>query len=176
ERDGRAFLLIDTAGLRRRARVEDAVERVSIAKTLQAIDEAHVVILVLDAHDTVAEQDASVLGLALERGRALVIAVNKWDGILAEQRAEVQRQLALKLDFAPFAPLPFISARHRRCSAGPAPRPIPPPGRAARGGSRGAPPGRGGARAAGVPDAAGRRARVPKPPTRSWGPRERSAR
>ena len=112
ERDGRAFLLIDTAGLRRRARVEDAVERVSVAKTLQAIDEAHVVILVLDAHDTVAEQDASVLGLALERGRALVIAVNKWDGILAEQRAEIQRQLALKLDFAPFAPLHFISARH----------------------------------------------------------------
>src|SRR5437764_7446311 len=112
ERDGRAFLLIDTAGLRRRARVADAVERVSVAKTLQAIDEAHVVILVLDAHDTVAEQDASVLGLALERGRALVIAVNKWDGILAEQRAEIQRQLALKLDFAPFAPLHFISARH----------------------------------------------------------------
>src|SRR5438552_428284 len=88
------------------------VTRVSIAKTLQAIAGAHVVILVLDAHDTVAEQDASVLGLALERGRALVIAVNKWDGILAEQRAEIQRQLALKLDFAPFAPLHFISARH----------------------------------------------------------------
>ena len=81
ERDGRRFLLIDTAGVRRRARVEDAVERASVAKTLQAIDEAHVVILVLDAHDTVAEQDASVLGIALERGRALVIAVNKWDGI-----------------------------------------------------------------------------------------------
>ena len=112
ERDGRAFLLIDTAGVRRRARVEDQVERASVAKTLQAIDEAHVVIMVLDAHDTVAEQDASVLGIALERGRALIIAVNKWDGILAEQRAEIQRQLALKLDFVPFAPLHFISARH----------------------------------------------------------------
>jgi GTP-binding protein len=112
ERDGREFLLIDTAGVRRRARVEDAVERASVAKTLQAIDEAHVVILVLDAHDTVAEQDASVLGLALERGRALIIAVNKWDGIPEEQRAEIQRQLALKLDFVPFAPLHFISARH----------------------------------------------------------------
>ena len=112
ERDGRAFLLIDTAGLRRRARVEDAVERASVAKTLQAIDEAHVVILVLDAHDTVAEQDASVLGLALERGRALVIAVNKWDGIAEEQREEIRRQLTLKLDFVPFAPLHFISARH----------------------------------------------------------------
>jgi len=112
ERDGRSFLLIDTAGVRRRSRVEDAVERASVAKTLQAIDEAHVVILVLDAHDTVAEQDASVLGLALERGRALVIAVNKWDGIPQEQRAQIHRQLALKLDFVPFAPLYFISARH----------------------------------------------------------------
>jgi len=112
ERDGREFLLIDTAGVRRRARVEDVVERASVAKTLQAIDEAHVVILVLDAHDTVAEQDASVLGLALERGRALIIAVNKWDGIPEEQRAAIQRQLSLKLDFVPFAPLHFISARH----------------------------------------------------------------
>jgi GTP-binding protein len=112
ERDGREFVLIDTAGVRRRARVEGVVERASVAKTLQAIDEAHVVTLVLDAHDTVAEQDASVLGLALERGRALIIAVNKWDGIPAEQRATIQRQLALKLDFVPFAPLFFISARH----------------------------------------------------------------
>jgi GTP-binding protein len=111
-RDGREFLLIDTAGVRRRARIEDVVERASVAKTLQAIDEAHVVVLVLDAHDTVAEQDASVLGLALERGRALIIAVNKWDGIPDEQRAEIQRQLSLKLDFVPFAPLLFISARH----------------------------------------------------------------
>src|SRR6266403_238299 len=105
ERDGRAFTLIDTAGVRRRARIEDLIERTSVAKTLQAIDEAHVVIMVLDAHDTVAEQDASVLGLALERGRALIIAVNKWDGIAAEQREQIQRQLALKLDFVPFAPL-----------------------------------------------------------------------
>src|SRR2546421_7639227 len=112
ERDGRAFMLIDTAGVRRRARIEDLVERASVAKTLQAIDEAHVVILVLAAHDTVAEQDASVLGLALERGRSLIIAVNKWDGIAAEQREQIQRQLALKLDFVPFAPLHFISARH----------------------------------------------------------------
>jgi GTPase len=112
ERDGREFLLIDTAGVRRRARVEDVVERASVAKTLQAIDEAHVVILVLDAHDSVAEQDASVLGLALERGRALIVAVNKWDGIAPEQRAEIQRQLSLKLDFVPFAPLFYVSARH----------------------------------------------------------------
>ena len=112
ERDGRSFVLIDTAGVRRRSRVEDVVERASVAKTLQAIDEAHVVILVLDAHDTVAEQDASVLGIALQRGRALIIAVNKWDGIPDEQREEIRRQLSLKLDFVPFAPLHFISARH----------------------------------------------------------------
>jgi GTPase len=112
ERDGRKFQLIDTAGMRRRARVEDVIERASVAKTLQAIDEAHVVILVVDAHDTVSEQDASVLGVALHRGRALIIAINKWDGIPAEQREEIHRQLALKLDFVPFAPLHFISARH----------------------------------------------------------------
>jgi GTP-binding protein len=112
ERDGRSFVLIDTAGVRRRSRVEDVVERASVAKTLQAIDEAHVVIMVLDAHDTVAEQDASVLGIALQRGRALIIAVNKWDGIPAEQREDIRRQLSLKLDFVPFAPLHFISARH----------------------------------------------------------------
>ena len=112
ERDGREFILVDTAGVRRRARVEDAVERASVAKTLQAIAEAHVVIMVLDAHDTVGEQDASVLGQALERGRVLLIAINKWDGIATDQREEIRRQLSLKLDFVPFAPLPFISARH----------------------------------------------------------------
>ncbi len=112
QRDGRDFLLIDTAGVRRRARVEDPIERASVAKTLQAIDEAHVIVLVLDAHDTVAEQDASVLGIALQRGRAIIIAVNKWDGIPPEQREEIHRQLSLKLDFVPFAPLHFISARH----------------------------------------------------------------
>ncbi|HET7757072.1 MAG TPA: ribosome biogenesis GTPase Der [Steroidobacteraceae bacterium] len=112
ERDGRAFELIDTAGLRRRARVEDPIERASVARSLQAIAAAHVVILVLDAHHGVAEQDASVLGLALARGRALIIAVNKWDGVAPEQRAAIHRQLSLKLDFVPFAPLHFISARH----------------------------------------------------------------
>ncbi len=111
-REGREFLLIDTAGLRRRSKVEDIVERASVVKTLQAIAEAHVVVLVLDAHDTVSEQDASVLGIALQRGRAIIIAVNKWDGIPPEQREEIQRQLSLKLDFVPFAPLQFISARH----------------------------------------------------------------
>jgi len=111
-RDGRDFLLVDTAGVRRRARVDDAVERASIAKTLQAIAEAHVVVMTLDAHEGIGEQDASVLGQALERGRVLLIAINKWDGIAMDQRDQIRHQLSLKLDFVPFAPLHFISARH----------------------------------------------------------------
>jgi GTP-binding protein len=111
-RDERDFLLIDTAGVRRRSKLEDVVERVSVAKTLQAIEDAHVVILVLDAHDAVGEHDASVLGLALQRGRAVLLAVNKWDGIPTDQRDDIRRQIALKLDFVPFAPFHFISARH----------------------------------------------------------------
>jgi GTP-binding protein len=112
ERDGRRFTLIDTAGVRRRARVEDAVERASVARTLQAIAAAHIVVLVLDAHQGIAEQDASVLGLALQKGRALLLAVNKWDGIPMDRREQVRNDIALRLDFVPFAPLHFISARH----------------------------------------------------------------
>jgi GTPase len=112
QRDGRDFLLVDTAGMRRRSKVDDAIERASVARTLQAIAEAHAVVMVLDAHDSVGEQDASVLGQALERGRVLLIAVNKWDGIPADQRDEIRRQLSLKLDFVPYAPQHFISARH----------------------------------------------------------------
>ncbi len=112
QRDGRDFLLVDTAGVRRRSKVEDAVERVSVARTLQAIAEAHAVVMVLDAHDNIGEQDASVLGQALERGRVLLIAINKWDGIPTDQRDEIRRQLSLKLDFVPYAPHHFISARH----------------------------------------------------------------
>jgi GTP-binding protein len=112
QRDGRDFLLVDTAGMRRRARIDDAVERASVARTLQAIAEAHVVVMVLDAHEQVGEQDASVLGQALERGRVLLIAINKWDHIAQEQRDEIRRQLSLKLDFVNYAPHHFISARH----------------------------------------------------------------
>ena len=111
-RDDHDFLLIDTAGVRRRSKVEDVIERVSVAKTLQAIEHAHVVIHLVDAHEQVGEQDASVLGLALQRGRALIIAVNKWDHIPTEQRDDIRRQMELKLDFVPYAPVHFISARH----------------------------------------------------------------
>ncbi|MBK6598566.1 MAG: ribosome biogenesis GTPase Der [Proteobacteria bacterium] len=111
-RDDRDFLLIDTAGVRRRAKVEDELELASVAATLQAIDYAHVVVVVVDAHDAIGVQDASVLGIALQRGRALIIAVNKWDNIEIEQREEIRRQLDLKLDFVPYAPVYFVSALH----------------------------------------------------------------
>src|SRR3954464_15198524 len=112
DRDGRGFTLIDTAGVRRRARIDDQVEHLSVSKTLQAIAEAHVVTMVVDAQDSIGEQDASVLGLALNRGRALILAVNKWDNIPMEQRDEIRRLLTFKIDFVPFAPMHFVSGRH----------------------------------------------------------------
>ena len=112
ERDGEHYTLIDTAGLRRRARTEGAVEKFSVIKTLQAIETAHVVVAVMDAHDSVVEQDASLLGAVIEQGRALVIAINKWDNIPPEQRDLIRGQIQQRLAFADFAPLHFISARH----------------------------------------------------------------
>jgi len=112
ERDGVRYTLIDTAGVRRRARIEATVEKFSVIKALQAIDSANVVIALIDAQDTVAEQDASLLGIAADRGRALVIGVNKWDALPAEQRDHIRAQLEVRLPFVDFAPLHFISARH----------------------------------------------------------------
>jgi GTP-binding protein len=112
ERDGVPYTLIDTAGVRRRARVDGAVEKFSVIKTLQAIDSANVVIGLVDAQDSVAEQDASLLGIAADRGRALVIGVNKWDALPGEQRDHIRAQLEARLPFVDFAPLHFISARH----------------------------------------------------------------
>jgi GTP-binding protein len=112
ERDGQRYTLIDTAGVRRRSRVEEAIEKFSVIKTLQAIESAHVIVMVMDAHENVAEQDASLLGTVIEEGRALVLAVNKWDHIPMEQRDLIRGQLEQRLEFASFAPLHFISARH----------------------------------------------------------------
>ena len=112
ERDGRQYVLIDTAGVRRRARVDDGLEKWSVIKTLQAIDDAHVVIGVLDARTTVAEQDATLLGIVAERGRALVIAVNKWDHVAPAQRDEIRDQVRGRLRFLDFAPVHYISALH----------------------------------------------------------------
>ncbi len=112
ERDGQRYTLIDTAGVRRRSRVEGPVEKFSVIKTLQAVDSAHVVVGVLDARETVADQDATLLGIVADRGRAMVIAVNKWDHVSTEHRAEIRSQLETRLRFLDFAPVHFISALH----------------------------------------------------------------
>jgi GTP-binding protein len=112
DRDGQHYTFIDTAGMRRRARVTEAIEKFSVIKTLQAVEEAHVVIMVLDAREGIGEQDATILGHVLEAGRALVIAINKWDGLDSYQRDQVRRDLDLKLPFLDFAKIHFISALH----------------------------------------------------------------
>lgn len=112
EREGRRYTLIDTAGLRRRARVQDAIEKFSVIKTLQAIEAANVVILVIDAHEGIGEQDATLAGHIIESGRALVVAINKWDGLDAEQRERIKTQFVRKLGFLDFAKLHRISALH----------------------------------------------------------------
>ncbi|MBN2886789.1 MAG: ribosome biogenesis GTPase Der [Chromatiaceae bacterium] len=112
EREGRRYTLIDTAGLRRRARVQDAIEKFSVIKTLQAIEAANVVILVIDAHEGIGEQDATLAGHIIESGRALVVAINKWDGLDAEQRERIKAQFVRKLGFLDFAKLHRISALH----------------------------------------------------------------
>lgn len=110
ERDGRPYVLVDTAGVRRRGRIEDAIEHYSVAKTLQAIDEANVVILVLDADAGIAEQDAAIAGYALEQGRAMVIAANKWELLDHGRRDWFRRELERKLPFLGFAKVHTISA------------------------------------------------------------------
>lgn len=112
ERDGVPYTLIDTAGVRRKSRVRHGIERLSVIKTLRAIDAAGVVLVVLDAREGITEQDASLVGLAIEHGRAVVLAVNKWDGLSPYQRDRVRAEIDLRLPFAGFARLHFISALH----------------------------------------------------------------
>jgi GTP-binding protein len=110
ERDGKPYILIDTAGVRRKGKVFETVEKFSVIKTLQAIEDANVVVLVLDARENISEQDAHLAGFVLETGRALVVAVNKWDGLSAEQRDDVKRDIGRKLAFLDFARFNYISA------------------------------------------------------------------
>jgi GTP-binding protein len=112
ERNGQKFTLIDTAGMRRRSKVSLTVEKFSIIKSLQAIEKAHVVIYLIDAREGVTDQDAHILGLVLEAGRALIIGLNKWDGLDAEHRAFVKKQIEMKLTFLDFAEKHPISALH----------------------------------------------------------------
>lgn len=110
ERDGKHYTLIDTAGLRRRGKVFEAVEKFSVIKTLQAIEQANVVVLVLDASQDVSDQDAHIGGFILESGRALVIAVNKWDALDDYRRDRIKQDIARKLGFLDFARLHHVSA------------------------------------------------------------------
>jgi GTP-binding protein len=110
ERNGKPYTLVDTAGVRRRGKVFEAIEKFSVIKTLQAIEDANVVVLVLDAQDTVTEQDGSLAAFVLETGRALVVAVNKWDGLKEEKREVVKKDITRKLHFLTYAKFHYLSA------------------------------------------------------------------
>jgi len=110
ERDGKQYTIIDTAGVRRRGKVDEAVEKFSVIKTMKAIEDANVVVLVVDAKDQITEQDAHVADFVLQAGRALVLAVNKWDGLDAHQREMVKSDIERKLNFLSFAKRHYISA------------------------------------------------------------------
>ena len=112
ERDGRRYTLIDTAGIRRKARVEEAVEKFSVIKTLQSIAAAQVVVVMIDARENLADQDLTLIGYAMDEGRALVIAINKWDDLDSYQRDECRRALDRRLVFADWAKQVQISALH----------------------------------------------------------------
>ncbi|RLQ23862.1 ribosome biogenesis GTPase Der [Seongchinamella sediminis] len=112
QRGDRDYTLIDTAGVRRRKNVKETVEKFSIVKTLKAIDDAHVVILVMNAHEGIVDQDMHLLGHCIEKGRGLVLAVNKWDGIEPDQRDWIKSELGRRLAFADYADTHYISALH----------------------------------------------------------------
>ena len=112
ERDGQQYTLIDTAGVRKRGKVHLAVEKFSVIKTLQAIQDANVVLLTIDARENISDQDLSLLGFILNAGRSLVIVVNKWDGLDQDVKDRVKSELDRRLDFIDFARVHFISALH----------------------------------------------------------------
>jgi len=114
ERNGQKFQLIDTAGLRRKGKVFEAIEKFSVVKTLQAISDAHVVLLLLDATQGVTDQDAHIAGYILDSGRAVVLALNKWDAVDSYQRETLKRQIETRLAFLKFAPMHQISALKRQ--------------------------------------------------------------
>ncbi|HET8732044.1 MAG TPA: ribosome biogenesis GTPase Der [Moraxellaceae bacterium] len=112
ERRNQRYTLIDTAGVRRRGRVDEGVEKFSVIKTLQAIKDAHVVVLVFDARESIVDQDLHLLGFVLQSGRALVVAINKWDGMSDYDRDHVKKDIERRLDFIPWARVHLISAKH----------------------------------------------------------------
>ncbi|MDE1220003.1 ribosome biogenesis GTPase Der [Vibrio aestuarianus] len=111
-RDEREYVLIDTAGVRRRTRINETVEKFSVVKTLKAVEDANVVLLVIDARENISDQDLSLLGFALNAGRSIVLAVNKWDGLDNDVKERVKKELDRRLGFVDFARIHFISALH----------------------------------------------------------------
>ncbi|TDR77771.1 ribosome biogenesis GTPase Der [Paludibacterium purpuratum] len=114
ERAGRNYTIIDTAGVRRRTKIDEAIEKFSVVKTMKAIEDANVAVLVLDAQQDISEHDATIAGFALEAGRALVVAVNKWDHLDGEKKETIKRDIARKLSFLDFAKFHHISALEGR--------------------------------------------------------------
>ncbi|WFE69116.1 ribosome biogenesis GTPase Der [Thiomicrospira sp. R3] len=112
ERDGQAYTLIDTAGVRRRKNVAEKVEKFSVIKAIEAMQDAHVVVMLMDGSEGITDQDLTLLGLAIESGRGLVLAVNKWDGLDADQRAKIKHELDFRLQFIDYAKTHLISALH----------------------------------------------------------------
>jgi len=112
ERNGREYILIDTAGIRRRKNVTDVVEKYSVIKTLRAIEDANVCLLIIDAQEGISDQDLSLLGFILESGRSLVVAVNKWDGLEDHEKDRIKTEMDRRLGFIDFARIHFISALH----------------------------------------------------------------
>ncbi len=112
ERRGHRYVLIDTAGVRRRARITDQVEKYSVIKTLKAVDRAQIIVLVIDAHEALTDQDLNLTGIAVDSGKSLIIAVNKWDGLDGDQKNTIRSQLDRKLSFVSYACIHFISALH----------------------------------------------------------------
>jgi GTP-binding protein len=110
--EGKRYTLIDTAGVRRRGRISEAVEKFSVIKTLQAIEQANVVLLVLDAQQGISEQDAGLAGHVVDSGRALVVVINKWDGLDSDERERIKSELQRRLPFLDFADWRFVSALH----------------------------------------------------------------
>jgi GTP-binding protein len=112
ERDDQQYILIDTAGVRRKSRIDEKIEKFSVIKTLQAIKESNVCLQLLDANEGITDQDMNLLGFIIESGKALVIAINKWDGLDEEHKEHVKDELSRRLHFANFAKIRFISALH----------------------------------------------------------------
>jgi len=112
QREGRDYVLIDTAGVRRRGKIDEKVEKFSVIKTLQAIEDSNVTVIVIDAHEGIVDQDLHMIGYALDAGRALVVAINKWDGLTPDQRDYIKLEMDRRFNFIPYVKVHLISALH----------------------------------------------------------------